>query len=227
MQIWLDTIDFDTISDAVKTGIISGVTTNPSILSKASNIQETLSRLLDIQPGPVAVQVTSQTPEDIIEEAQAIFEFSSRIIVKIPVNYSGLIAMNALKKDNIPLLGTAVLYPAQALLAANQELDYIAPYFGHMGEHADETLKTIVEMLKTTKTKVLAASLRKLDHIITCNLLGVEAITIKPDLYRQLVTNQQAVEKFSEQFSSDWQQRHGEITIKEALLSLHLRKFSS
>lgn len=213
MKVWLDTIDVDTIKDAVKTGIISGVTTNPSILSKAKDVRDTLRQLLDVQPGPVAVQVTAQSSSEIVEEARCIFEFSSRMIVKIPINPEGLIAINELKKEGLPILGTGILYPSQALMAAIHEVEYIAPYFSHMGENAHETLKTMVDMLKGGKTKILAASLREIDHIIACALLGVEAITIKPELYRQLVTSQPAVENFSEKFLRDW----GNISIKNAL----------
>lgn len=219
MKIWLDTIDCDVVFDGAKTGIISGVTTNPSILSGTTDVLETLKRLLDIQSGPVAVQVTAQNPEEIINEARRIFEFSNHIVVKIPINHSGLVAIKELKKDKIPLLGTAILFPTQALLAANLEVDYISPYFSHMANHGDayETLKTIVDMLKTSNTKILVASLRQLDHIIYCALLGVDGITIKPDLYNQLVADHPVVEGFTERFLSDWTRTHGGFSIKETL----------
>ena len=220
MEIWLDTIDCDVIADGEKTGVISGVTTNPSILSKTNNVLETIHQLLDIQQGPVAVQVTAQNAEDIIDEAKQIYEISSRLIVKIPINRHGLVAIQALKKDKIPILGTGILFPNQTLLAANHQVSYIAPYFSHM-EDPFEKLKTIVDILKMSHspTKILVASLRELNQIIYCALLGVEAVTIKPELYNQLVANHSAVEGFSQRFLSDWTQAHGEISIKEALQS--------
>jgi TalC/MipB family fructose-6-phosphate aldolase len=221
MEIWLDTINLDVIEDAVKTGIISGVTTNPSILSGTKDIAQTLRSLLDIQPGPVAVQVTSQTSEDIIKEARAIFEFSNRIVVKIPINHHGLIAIAELKKHEIPILGTSILFTTQALLAANHNVAYIAPYFSAIAEVSNplETLKTMSEIIRIygSSTKILVASLRELEHVISCALLGVASITIKPTLYQQLVAKQSIVEDFSQKFFADWLQTHGNISIKEAL----------
>jgi TalC/MipB family fructose-6-phosphate aldolase len=221
MKIWLDTIDFEVVAEGAKTGIISGITTNPSILSNTQNVPDTLRRLLDIQPGPIAVQVTSHTVENMIEEAQAIFEFSHRMVVKIPVNHNGLLAIEHLKKSGIPILGTGILFATQALLAINHNVAYIAPYFHHIKDVGDpfETLKTIANLAKTTdsSTKILVASLKHLEDIIYCALLGVEAITIKPQLYHQLVANHAIVENFSQKFFSDWMQTHGQVSIKEVL----------
>lgn len=217
MKIWLDGIDRDVIAEAAQAGIIAGVTTNPSILARSPHVAETLRCLLDIQPGPVAVQVTAQEVDDIIDEAKSIYEFSERTIVKIPINRNGLIAIEKLKNERIPLLGTGVLYETQALLAANHGVAYVAPYLSHMGENAHEILKSMAGMLSKTTTKVLAASLKNLDHFLLCARLGVDATTIKPALYRELVADQPLVESFSERFRQDWMQAHGAFSIKEVL----------
>lgn len=216
MEIWLDTIDLEAVADGARTGLVSGVTTNPSILGKAKDVAGTLKRLLDLQPGPVAVQVTSSSVDRIIEEALAIHEFSNRLIVKIPINHNGLIAIEQLKKKSIPILGTGILFPTQALTAACQNVAYIAPYFSYMPENG---LKTIVDLIKATQstTKILAASLKELDHIVYCALLGIEAITIKAPLYHQWVANQALVESFSQKFLADWVETHGNLSIKEVL----------
>lgn len=217
MKIWLDTIAFDVIADSVKTGMISGVTTNPSILAGAGNVPKTLRHILELQPGPVAVQVTSKDAEGMIEEGKRIFDFSDRMVVKIPVNYNGLIAMEVLQKEGIPLLGTAVVLPVQALLVRNHDLPYMSPYFSHMGENAKEALQKMQEILKNAKTKILAASFREVEQILTCALLGIEMATIKPNLYKELVENHAVVEAFVERFSTEWSQRHGIVSIKELL----------
>ncbi len=221
MQIWLDTIDSSVIADAVQTGILAGVTTNPSILSNTANVRETLTELLNLQPGPVAVQVTSHDPASMIEEGVRIFAFSSRMVVKVPINRNGLIAIKQLHHKGIPVMGTGILFPSQALLASNLGTSYIAPYFGHMGDEAAATLKTMVEIMRMngSSTKILVASLKHLDHIILCASLGVAAITIKPELYGQLVADQPVVESFYQRFISDWAKTHGHLSIKEALAS--------
>lgn len=223
MEIWLDTIDTHCVADAAKTGVVAGVTTNPSILSNTHNVFDTLHSLLDLQPGPVAVQVTSQQAGQIIDEARWLYEFSNRIVIKIPINHQGPVAIAELKKEGIPILGTGILFPTQALLAANHAVAYLSPYFCHMGDlgNAYETLKTIVEMYKmnTVSTKILVASLKSLEHIVYCTLLGVAGITIKAELYQQLVAQQPVVEGFSQHFLSDWMRTHGEISIREAIES--------
>lgn len=218
MQIWLDTINLKVVADAAKTGIIAGITTNPSILSRTQNVKETLTRLLDMQKGCVAVQVTAQDVENMVEEGEHIFEFSSRMIIKVPVNNNGLVAMHQLCEKKIPVLGTGIFHPSQALLAANHGAAYISPYFSHI-DNAHETLKTIATILRTTpyKTKLLAASLRNLDDLLYCSLLGADAVTIKDDLYYKLVADHYLWEKFSQQFIGDWQQTHGNASIKDLL----------
>jgi TalC/MipB family fructose-6-phosphate aldolase len=222
MEIWLDTIDEDVIADGVKTGVIAGVTTNPSILSHAHNVLETLTRLLDIQSGPVAVQVTSTDPIAIVDEGMRIFELSSRLIVKVPINRNGLIAIKQLQGQKIPVMGTGVLFPSQALLASNLGVAYIAPYFSHMGDIGDASaaLKTMVDILHAngSTTKILAASVKQVDHIISLATLGVAAVTIKPDLYYKLLADHPLVEGFAQRFLLDWTQTHGKLSIKEALL---------
>jgi len=221
MKIFLDTINLNCVRSGVKTGIISGVTTNPSILSKAKNVRDTLLQLLDLQEGPVAVQVTSNEPHDMIEEGRSIHQFSSRMIVKVPVNHHGLITMRQLRQEGIPVLGTGIFHPAQALLAANHGAAYISPYFSHMGEmgNAFETLKSIVDILKlhNHSTQILAASLRQLDHLAYCALIGIEAVTIKDDLYEKLIAEHPLLDNFSKKFSNDWKEAHGNASIKDFL----------
>lgn len=208
MEIWLDTIDLEAIKDAAKVGLISGVTTNPSILSKSKDVKRTIDELLDLQPGPVAVQVTQTDPKKIVDEARSLSVISARILVKIPINKSGLIAINELREDKIPILGTAVLFPIQALMAANLGIASIAPYFSHM-DNAVETMKVIQDMYVRYQfsTKILAASLKSLEQLLYCASLGISAVTIKADLYALLVAENPTVENFIQKFRSDWMSR--------------------
>lgn len=219
MQIWLDTINLEAIADAAKTGIISGVTTNPSILSKAKHVRSTLLSLLKLQPGAVAVQVTAQDADNMIIEGRAIFSFSDRMIVKIPVNQNGLIAMQQLRQENIPVLGTGILHPTQALLAANQDATYISPYFSRIGDIGDayESLSSMAAIVQNYPTKILAASLNTLDDLVYCALTGIDAVTIKEELYYKLITEHPSLEKFNHKFLSDWKDAHGHASIKSLL----------
>lgn len=219
MEIWLDTIDTEVILDGMKTGIIEGVTTNPSILSKATNVPDTLKKLLEIQTGQVAVQVTSCEVDNMVEEGMHIYRLSKRMVVKVPVSHNGLIAIRQLKEYGVSIVATGILTPAQALLAYNLKVEYIAPYFSHM-ENPLENLKIMVEILKNkpqARTKILAASLREVDHIVQCAQLGVDVVTIKPDLYYKLVVNHPITENFCKKFAVDWSEQHGTNSIKQVL----------
>lgn len=217
MQIWLDTINLEVVAEAATAGVISGITTNPTILSRTRNVEETLSRLLEIQKGPVAVQVTAQDVEGMIEEGKQIFAFSNRMIVKVPVNKNGLAAMQQLC-ERIPVLGTAIFDPSQALLAANLGASYITPYFSHI-ENAREVVKTMGAILRAYpyKSKLLVASLKNLEDLIYCSQMGVDAVTIKEDLFGKLVADHHLLEKVSQKFQADWQQTHAHASIKDLL----------
>lgn len=205
MHLWLDTIDEKAIAEALKCSEVAGVTTNPTILSKARDVSATLKTLLKVQPGHLAVQVTTDTAEEIYAEAKSIATYSERIIIKIPVTEQGLIAMRKLKKEQIPIMGTAVLFESQAYLASLLNITYISPYFSHL-ENPVETIKKMLTILSKSQTKLLVASVKTLEQLLSCSQLDVEAITIKPELYQQLLATPASVKIFLEKFSTDWLQ---------------------
>lgn len=210
MEIWLDTCDSQTIKTACRLGLIHGVTTNPSLLAGAKEDHDkVIMRLLTVQDGPVAVQVTACQADEMIGQAVALRAISERIIVKVPVIQEGLAAMQVLAKKNIPVMATAVFDPNQALLAAIAGADYVAPYFGRMldeGLEAHAALETMVAIYKANqfKTKILAAALRTTDHITGCAALGVPAITLKSKLYSELIANNQATLHSLREFAEQW-----------------------
>ncbi len=220
MEIWLDTIDRYFLESGKN--IAYGVTTNPSILSKSKDVCQTLDELLTIQKGPVAVQVTKDDAEGMIEEAKLLYNFSNRIIVKIPSCKNGYEATYHLKQHGVPVLATAVINPPQALLAANSGALYVTPYFSQMGDlfdQATENLTTIVRIVKNyhPQTKILVASLRSVNEILFCAKLGVDAITIKEELFNDLLSPPPSLEKILDKFKSHW--KIEERSLKDILLS--------
>src|SRR5690242_15483380 len=108
MEIWLDTCDINTITLASRLGILDGITTNPSLLAHAhEEPNKVISRLLDIQTGPIAVQVTTDETDEMIKQALALHAYSERIIVKIPVVQEGLAAIKTLVQEGVPIMATA------------------------------------------------------------------------------------------------------------------------
>lgn len=223
MQIWLDTINLETIASAQKMGILSGITTNPGILSQAKNVPELLRRLLDAQSGPVAVQVTCESVAEMIMEGQEINQFSKRLLVKVPVNQAGLMAMPQLRTENIPILGTAVLTPSQALLAANIGANYIAPYFSRMGDNstARQSLQAMVTIFRANHyhTKILVASVKTLADFMYCALIGADVVTIKEDLYYSLIKDDLLLAELTQKFLSDWNLAFAGASLKDLLTS--------
>ncbi|HUD01365.1 MAG TPA: transaldolase family protein, partial [Rhabdochlamydiaceae bacterium] len=115
MQIWLDTTDLPTLEKALRRGILHGVTTNPSML--VSNPRDTLKTLLAAQPGPVAVEVFEDLVPSMVSQGKALYAFSPRIVVKVPVTERGIEAIHCLSKEQIPVMASAIVQPTQALVA--------------------------------------------------------------------------------------------------------------
>lgn len=211
MEIWLDTCDSQIISAACRLGILFGVTTNPSILASAKeNHDRVISRLLDVQEGPLAVQVTADTADEMIKQALALHSFSDRIIVKVPVVQEGLAAMKTLGKEGVSVMATAVFQPNQALLAAIAGADYVAPYLCRMfdeGIDAYAALETIVSIYEKYefKTKILGAALRTTDQITACASLGISAVTLKSTLFSQFIADETATLNSLRAFAEDWE----------------------
>lgn len=197
MEIWLDTIDVEFVKECE--GLIAGVTTNPTLLAQAKDVPGVLKALLNVQGGHVAVQVTRDSVEGMIAEGRAIRDFSKRCIVKVPVTRKGLHVIRTLKQEGVVVMATAVVEPSQALLAGILEVDYVAPYFSHMGPDALEKLKI---MKHCFLGKILAASVKEVKDVVACSC--VEAVTLKPELFRQLMNSN--VEELLKKFSDNWRE---------------------
>ena len=133
MDIWLDTTDIKTITLGSRLGILTGVTTNPSLIANSGlSLEENIDAILKCQSGPVTVQVTAVDHSGIIEQAETLREFSERIIVKIPVTQEGLKAMESLSHLRFPVMATAIVTPYQALFACHAGASFIAPYYSRI-----------------------------------------------------------------------------------------------
>ncbi len=213
MEIWLDTCDTKAIAHADRFGVIAGVTTNPTILSQSTHeLEQIIFALLEVQKGPVCVQILAEEADEIIKKAITLNAFSSRIIVKIPVTEDGLIAIKALSDKKIPTLATAIFEPRQALMAALAGANYAAPYVGRMfdaGIEAYSSLQTMMNIYKqfNFKTKILAAALRTTEQIIACAEIGIHAVTLKNSLFSQLIADDPLTAESLRGFAEDWEAR--------------------
>lgn len=210
MEIWLDSVQAESIKLGARLGVLHGITTNPSIIKESGKkLEEILESLLQIQRGPVAVQVTANSATSMIEQADALREFSERIIVKIPVTQEGLKAISSLSHLQIPAMATAVFTPIQALLAARSGAHYIACYLSHMQEQSEsmeEELKLMKDLIHNYKfkSKLLAASLKNFDQINLALRLGLSAITLQQELFAEMTQDFSPTVQCIKKFDEDW-----------------------
>ncbi len=215
MEIWLDTSDLELIGKAKEMGILYGVTTNPSIVAKSNeSLEGLLEKLLQVQKGPVTAQVTADNAEKMIQQGEALYQFSNRMIVKVPVTKEGLKAIHALTQRQIPTMATAVFDPNQVLLAASAGATYIAPYFSSICESdrdGPQLFKAMQEILDRYKfpSKLLAASLKTGDQVRECAAVGVHAVTLNKDVFLLFINDHPETMKRIDRFAKDWK------TVKE------------
>ncbi len=210
MEIWLDTVDTETIEQAKQMGILHGITTNPSIAAKAKEgLEDLLEKLLKVQSGPVTAQVTAEEESGMIRQGEALHQFSDRLIVKVPVTAQGLKAIYALTQKKIPVMATAIFDPIQVLLAARAGALYVAPYVSTICE-ADiegiEQFKAMFRLLERYKlpAKLLAASLKSTEHIRHSLDIGAHAVTLSKEVFTSFIEPHPETIKRIHRFADDW-----------------------
>lgn len=210
MQIWLDTTNIDTLKKAVRLGLLYGVTTNPALIAQSGKTMlQALQDLLDHQEGPITAQVIAHDAQGMIDQGRAIFDFSSRIIVKIPITEPGLEAIHQLSSDGIPTMATVAFQPHQALTASLAGAQYIAPYIGQMEDAGQDPWPVLSSMLSIyqqglLQTEILAASIRSVEHVLKCAEMGIPHITLKETVFHQLVATVPLTQQRVEHFGHTW-----------------------
>ena len=210
MQLFLDGSDIEKIRKFSKLGLIDGVTTNPSIILKSGkNMIEVISELAEIVSGSVSAEVSALDSEKMIEEGIKLSEIAKNVTVKLPITWDGLGACNALSKKGISINMTLCFSVSQALLAAKAGADYVSPFIGRLD---DLNLKG-VELISDIKlvysnykfpTKILAASIRTINHVKECARHGSDVATIPIDIFERLVKHPLTDSGLS-QFTADWE----------------------
>ena len=210
MQLFLDGSDIEKIRKFSKLGLIDGVTTNPSIiLNSGKNMIEVISELAEIVSGSVSAEVSALDSETMIEEGIKLSEIAKNVTVKLPITWDGLAACNALSKKGISINMTLCFSVSQALLAAKAGADYVSPFIGRLD---DLNLKG-VELISDIKlvysnykfpTKILAASIRTINHVKECARHGADVATIPINIFEGLVKHPLTDSGLS-QFTADWE----------------------
>ena len=209
MKIFLDTANVELIEKWISTGIIDGVTTNPSLIAKETgNIKKTLEKICSIVPGDVSIEVVEKDPKKVYEQAIEISKLAPNVVVKIPFAEEYLPVIARLAKENIKLNITLIFSLIQALLVAKLNVTYISPFIGRWDD-IDVDGMALIEKLMIMKenygfeSKIIAASVRNIMHWHEATLSGVDVSTIPPKLMQQVMYHP-LTEKGIEKFDADW-----------------------
>jgi transaldolase len=184
MKIFLDTANIGEIRASWDAGFISGVTTNPTLVSRERRGFEAVIRdIASIVTGPICAQVTSPDYDGMTEEARTISSWASNIVVKIPVTADGIKAVRTLSAEGMKTAVTLVFSPAQAILAEQAGASYVAPYVGRLEDIGSDGLGVIRDIASVFKvheaqTRIIAASVRHPRHVIEAAKAGADIITV-------------------------------------------------
>ena len=210
MKLFLDTADINEITDLNKTGMVDGITTNPSLIAKSGrNIIQTIEKICGIVSGPVSAEVTATDYDGMMREGARLAEIASNVAVKLPLTVDGLRACASLSEDNIMVNVTLCFSAAQALLAAKAGASFISPFVGRLDDIGADGMNLISEIAEIYanydySTEILVASVRGVQHVVDAALIGADVATIPPKIMSQMYKHP-LTDKGLADFLSDWE----------------------
>lgn len=209
MQIFIDSADAAELRSLAETGLVDGVTTNPSLVAKAGrHFFETLKEICAAVPGPVSAEVVAQDYETMLAEGRKLRGVAENIVVKVPLTRDGLRACAALEKEGHPVNVTLCFSAVQALLAAKAGATFISPFLGRLDDNGQDGMELIREIRSiydnyAFKTQILAASIRSAAHVRDAALAGADCATIPPPVFKALYKHN-LTDAGLEAFLKDW-----------------------
>jgi transaldolase len=212
MKLFIDTGSVTEVEEIAAWGVLSGATTNPTLLAKEEGDPgDSIRRICELVDGPTSAEVVATEPEDMIAEGRALAGLHPHVVVKVPFSEAGLTATRELTSEGIPVNMTLVFSAAQALLTAEAGARYVSCFMGRVDDiSVDSTavLGEIVDALRhgETEAQVLAASLRNPMHAVIAAKLGCQVATVPGKVLRQMLGHP-LTEKGIERFASDWESR--------------------
>lgn len=222
MEFLLDTANIEQVKKYNEIYNITGVTTNPAIISRENcEFFPTLYKIKEIiGDRQLHVQVTGTTAEEMIKEAKTVVKnIDKNVYIKVPANEEGIKTIKLLKEGGFNVTATVIYTVEQAIMAASVGADYAAPYFNHICNNNYNAPDTIAQMAKIYKmynksTKLLAASFRNTNQIMQCLAAGAEAVTVAPYLYTMMFESA-LVSSAVKKFEGDWVNLYGDKKIYE------------
>ena len=209
MKFFVDTADVDEIRELADTGLLDGVTTNPSLILKSGrDILEVTKEICELVDGPVSAEVTALDYDGMIKEAAVLSEIANNVCIKLPLTLDGLKACKTLTSQGHMTNVTLCFSANQALLAAKAGATYISPFIGRLDDMGIDGME-LIEDIRTIydnygfETEILAASIRTVNHVKDSALAGADVATIPPSTLKALVKHP-LTDKGLDAFLADW-----------------------
>ena len=210
MKFFVDTADLGEIRDLAATGLLDGVTTNPSLIAKAGgDMFEVIQDICAIVPGPVSAEVTATDHEAMLAEGRVLAKLANNIAVKVPLTMDGIKTCKALSEEGVMVNVTLCFSPGQALLAAKAGAEFVSPFIGRLDDIAQPGMDVVADIIEIFsqypefRTQVLVASVRNTKHVVEAARLGADVVTMPPNVLRQLFVHP-LTEKGLAAFLADW-----------------------
>ncbi len=210
MKFFIDTADIDDIRDLASTGLLDGVTTNPSLIKKAGkDFIPLIAEICDVVDGPVSAEVAATDFDTMLKEAHKLRAIADNVAVKVPLTPDGLKVCKSLSDEGTQVNVTLCFSAAQAILAAKAGAAFISPFVGRLddigadGMHLIAEICTIYDNYPDFDTEVLVASIRSPMHIVEAAKMGAHVITSPPDVIRKLYSHP-LTDKGLAAFVEDW-----------------------
>lgn len=209
MKIFLDTADVNVIKEILPTGMVDGVTTNPSLIAKSGrNIAEVITEICALVEGPISAEAVATDYETMVKEGEKLAAIHKNVVVKLPLTWDGLRATRTFTDRGIKTNVTLCFSAAQAMLAAKAGATFISPFVGRLDDHGADGNLLIEEIralydIQGFETEILAASLRNTAHVEAAAIAGADAATLPPAVLKDLVKHP-LTEKGLDAFLADW-----------------------
>lgn len=209
MKIFIDTANINEIKEALSWGVLDGVTTNPTLISKEKKVaNDLLKEICSLVSGPVSAEVISQEAQGMIKEARVLSKIASNIIIKIPLIKEGLKAVRELSKENIETNVTLCFSASQALLAAKAGANYLSPFIGRLDDISLVGMDLIrdIKQIYTNynfKTQIIVASVRNPVHVVDAAKIGADIATV-PFLVLEQLIKHPLTDIGIQRFLDDW-----------------------
>ncbi len=210
MKFFVDTADVSEIREIAATGLLDGVTTNPSLIAKSGrDFKETIAEICALVPGPVSAEVAALDTEGMLAEGRELARIAKNVTIKVPLTMEGLKACKVLTSEGTMVNVTLCFSATQALLAAKAGATFVSPFIGRLDDVGLDGMELISEIRQiydnypALSTDILAASIRTVNHVKDAAMVGADVATIPPAILKALVKHP-LTDKGLEQFMADW-----------------------